>query len=122
MGDAQEIGDPDRVGAVVFQLAQPAFAVGRNLQRVDDRHRVALLRQNVIQREPVVAGGFQPDTNFATDVFQDTQQGIHPGLGVFSLENCFPGLTMFIQKGHSMFMFGDIDPTVEHHSLLPGNS
>jgi hypothetical protein len=63
-----------------------------------------------------VAGGFQANGDFIAQKFQLTEQGFHPGLGVFGDKDGFFRLAVVIHESHGVFMLGNIDPTIEHRS------
>jgi hypothetical protein len=116
MGNAQEIRDPDRIRAVVLHLAHSALAISRDLQWIDHYYAIPMPRKNVVQRQPVVPGGFQPDEDASFQPFQLLHQEVQPGMGILDGKDRFVGLAVFIQQCHGMLALGHVDPAVEHSS------
>lgn len=78
------------------------------------------MRLEVLQRQPVMPGGFQANQRLAVQRLERLHQTGQPGLGVFHLEYRFVRLAAFVQDRHRVFTLGDIDATGIQHCSTTG--
>src|SRR6266536_542200 len=62
--NAYHVGDQPGILAIALDLAHCRLAIGVRLQRVEDLDAVPSADERVVQRQPVVASGFQADSHW----------------------------------------------------------
>ena len=116
---ADQVGDEHGINVIRLALADlNSLAPAVGLDGVDDMDGVALVEQEGIQRQPIVAGGLHADRHFASvmgNFGNPGSQALRAFCGVGegkTFEQRF--LDALAQHGRHMMLLADIDSKVEH--------
>src|SRR6266545_3141032 len=117
--NAYHVGDQPGILAIALDLAHCRLAIGVRLQRVEDLDAVPSADERVVQRQPVVASGFQADSHWLGQALHIVQQRAHTRLGVAKPTRLPNLLAVLAHEARLVRAFGDVNTDGDHRGDLP---